>query len=241
MQLINALTSKLAEGDLEVLQSLPLFSVASEAEFESICAALKKRRYSKGAVIYHQDDPPGSIFFVVDGAVRMERAFDNGRQHTIGWVTRGGFFGTHSVFGVVPRTENAIVVSPCELLVLGGNDFRDFLHRNPAAMEAFLRVVMDKWRGCLDRFSETILLNVRERTIRVLVRLTKRLCASELDGSVYLSDVTQHELASWVGASRESVNRALRSLVHMGLIRLDGGKVCVIDAGRLAKFDPATD
>jgi CRP-like cAMP-binding protein len=206
-------------------------------EMDRAAAAMKRRRYAKGEVIYHQDDPPGSLFIVVDGAVKMERSLDNGRQHTIGWVTRGSFFGTHSLFGVVTRTENAVAVTACELLVYGGTEFRDFLHRNPAAVEALLEVVIDKWRGCLDRFSETVLLDVRERTIRVLLRLVNRLGVPGEGGVLHLKDLTQPELASWVGASRESVNRALQSLARSGVIRIDGGKICVLDVARLAELD----
>ena len=218
-----------------------MFAVVPEGELFQAFSAMRRRSYAKGEVIYHQDDPPGSLFIVLSGAVKMERVLNNGRQHTIGWVTKGSFFGTHSIFGVMTRTENAVAVTACDLLIFGGSEFRDFLHRNPAAIEALLEVVIDKWRGCLDRFSETVLLDVRERTVRVLVRLCERMGKEGPNGSISLPDLTQPELASWVGASRESVNRALRSLARLGMIELSGGKVSVLDLHKLVELDPARD
>jgi CRP/FNR family cyclic AMP-dependent transcriptional regulator len=237
MQLATAIPTRFEDREREVLRSLSIFSVVSEEEVQWAISVMKRRRFARGEVVYHQDDPPGSLFIVMDGAVKMERCFDNGRQHTIGWVTRGSFFGTHSLFGVVSRTENAVAVTGCELLVFGGNAFRDFLHRNPPAMEALLEVVINKWRACLDRFSETVLLDVRERTVRVLLRLAHRIGSLEDDGALCLRDLTQRELASWVGASRESVNRALHSLARLGLIRVYGGKIIVLDLEGLTELD----
>src|SRR5690606_14130309 len=116
------------------------------------------RHLNKGEVVCHQDDPPGNLYIVVAGAVKMERTFTNGRQHTIAWITRGNFFGTHSLFGEATRTETAVSITRTRVLVLNGHDFRAFLHRIPAAMEALLEVVITKWRTCMERFSETALL-----------------------------------------------------------------------------------
>jgi CRP/FNR family transcriptional regulator len=236
MQLLSRPSSNI-DDELDVLRSLPMFSVVSEDEVGRALSMMKRRRYAKGEVVYRQDDPPGSLFIVIDGAVKMERALDDGRQHTIGWVTRGNFFGTHSLFGVVTRTENAIVVKACDLLVFGGPEFRAYLQVNPSAMEALLEVVITKWRGTLDRFSESVLLDVRERTVRVLVRLMSQMGVENGDGRVHLPDLTQPELASWVGSSRESVNRALRWLADMGIIGLQAGKVCILDQNRLIQMD----
>jgi CRP/FNR family cyclic AMP-dependent transcriptional regulator len=241
MQLTSVQAGRLDPRDLDVLLSLPLFSVLPEDEFCQAVAVLKKRRYAKGEVIYHQDDPPGSLFIVLDGAVKMERVFDNGRQHTIGWITKGDFFGTHSLFGVVTRTENAVAVTPCEVMVFGGSEFREFLHRNPPAVEVLLETVINKWRGCLDRFSESVLLDVHERTVRVLIRVCARMGVHEEDGVMSLPDLTQPELASWVGASRESVNRELKTLARMGLIRLNAGRVSILDVDKLSRLDPAAN
>jgi CRP-like cAMP-binding protein len=236
MQLLNR-PSPNTDDELDVLRSLPMFAVLSDDEVSRALSMMKRRRYTKGEVVYHQDDPPGSLFIVVDGAVKMERALDNGRHHTIGWVTRGNFFGTQSLFGVVTRTENAVAVTACNLLVFGGTEFRAFLRANPSFMEALLEAVITKWRGTLDRFSESVLLDVRERTVRVLVRLQSQMGVENGDGRVHLPDLTQPELASWVGSSRESVNRALRWLADMGIIGLQAGKVCILDQDRLTEFD----
>ena len=89
---MNLLTNKnksLSDIQLDVLRSLPIFSTVSDEEQNHAFCLIKVRKYRRGEVVYHQDDPPGSLFVVVTGAVKMERTLDNGRQHTISWITKG--------------------------------------------------------------------------------------------------------------------------------------------------------
>jgi CRP-like cAMP-binding protein len=237
MQLVSFHPGHLSDDDFAVLKSIPFFSVVPPEEREEAFRGLRRRRFGKGEVVYHQDDPPGSLFIVVAGSVKMERTFNNGRQHTIAWITKGNFFGTHSLFGSATRTETAVSITQSEVLVFDGSEFRSFLHRNPPAMEALLELVIGKWRGCMERFSETALLDVRERTARVLVRLAQRVGCREKCGEVSLPDLTQPELASWVGATRETVNRSLKALARMGLIEVRGGIICVLDVKGLANLE----
>ncbi|WP_298087561.1 Crp/Fnr family transcriptional regulator, partial [uncultured Corynebacterium sp.] len=48
-------------------------------------------------------------------------------------------------------------------------------------------------------------------------------------------DLTQEEIAQLVGASRETVNKALAEFAHRGWIRLEGKSVVITDAERLAR------
>ena len=229
-------TRGLSDEHRDVLLALPVFAAVSEEEQGHAFSLLKRRQYRRGEVVYHQDDPPGSLFIVVRGAVKMERTLDNGRRHTIAWITRGNFFGTHSMFGIATRTEDAVAITACELLVFRGEEFRDFLHRNPAAMEALLEMVIRKWRTCMERFSESVLLDAPERTARVLLRLMERFGLEEGNGVVALPHLTQPELASWVGASRETVNRILKSLATRRLIEVRGGVIHILDVEGLDAY-----
>ena len=138
------------------------------------------------------------------------------------------------MFGVVHRPETAVAVTVSEVLVFDGGEFRAFLHRNPAAIEALLELVINKWRACMNRFSETVLLDVPARTAAILLRLAQKMGCQEETGAVSLPYLTQAELALWVGATRETVNRALKVLSRTGLIEVRSGLIRILDLEGLA-------
>jgi CRP/FNR family cyclic AMP-dependent transcriptional regulator len=210
------------------LARLRLFSRLSPPELLELANSLKRRSFRKGEVVYHQDDPPGSLFIVNRGTVKMQVSSINGKQITVGWIGPDNFFGTISFFGGKTQPDNAIAVEDCELLVLNRDDFRAFLHRHPDSAEVLLESVVSRWSHALHRLSD-FGLDIPRRVAKVLLDFARVHGEAATDGSITIRNLTQPELASLVGATRESVNKALHSYSQKGWIEVDRGSIRITD------------
>ena len=226
-------TAERVSEEALLLSRLPLFSMLDPADLGEVAGALRRRTYSKGEVVYHQDDPPGSLFVIVRGTVKMVASVSTGKQVTIAWHSIGSFFGTINLFSDILRPENAIALDRCELLVLPRDEYRAFLRHHPEAMDAVAMVLSLRWQYALGRLFDMACLDVTSRIAKILVDLSVRLGQPQADGTTVIQLLTQPELASLVGATRESVHTCLNSFARQGWVEFHRGYVRVIQPDRL--------
>jgi CRP/FNR family transcriptional regulator, cyclic AMP receptor protein len=222
-------------AEAEFLSRINLFANLGPAGLMEVAAALKRRTCRKGEVIYHQDDPAGSLFIIVKGAVKMQASSPAGRQITIGWLKAGHFFGTISLYSDAVRPENAIALESCELLVLPREEYQAFVRRHPNAAEAILRVLSDRWRYAIERLCDMACLDVPRRIAKILLDFSPAFGETEPDGSVVIRHMTQPELAALVGATRESVHNSLHAFARQGWIEFQRGSVRILQPAGLLK------
>jgi CRP/FNR family cyclic AMP-dependent transcriptional regulator len=215
-------------ADIALLSRLRLFSCLRLDDLCEISCALKRRSYARGEVIYHQDDPPGNLFIIARGSVKMQASSATGRQITIAWLREGHFFGTINLASDTVRPENAIALEPSDLLVLPRDEYRAFLQRHPQALDVLLEVLASRWRHALGRLCDMACLDVPGRIAKILVDFAPTFGEPEPDGSVVIRHMTQPELAALVGATRESVHSALHTFARHGWIEFQRGSVRIL-------------
>ena len=120
-------------------KNFPAFSkVPAEAIVGIILAELDPVAFDAGQTIFKQGDPPGPLYLIESGRVRLWAADGNRRKH-VTQLGRGEYFGEMSVFRGVPRALGAETLTPCSLLALSADTFRRLLETLPefrAEMEA---------------------------------------------------------------------------------------------------------
>jgi CRP-like cAMP-binding protein len=128
--------------------------------------------------------------------------------------------------GCRPRTADAIAAEATDLFIVRRRDFVEFLQQRPAVAMRIIELLCERLRWTSERMEETVLLPVSERLARRLVAL----------GEDYGADlsVSQEELAAFVGATRETVNRQLQVWKRMNLVELGRNRIRLIDPAALA-------
>lgn len=211
---------------VEILRGIRLFSAASPDELAELAGSLKRRSYKKGEVVYHQDDPPGSLFIIASGIVKMLLSSDSGKEITISWSRPGAYFGTASLFDDSVRPDSAVALEPSELLVLPRDELQAYLRRHPEATEIMLQVMAGRFRFMMQRLHDLTMLDVPARLAKVL--LQDFALAAE---SGY--EIPQREIGALIGATRESVNKWLKVFEQRGWIECRHGSVTVLQPDRL--------
>jgi CRP-like cAMP-binding protein len=153
---------------------------------------------------------------------------DDGRHVTLNILGSGDVFGEIALLDGQPRTADAIALEPCELFVVQRRDFLALLEREPSLAIRVIEFLCVRLRWMSMRMEEATLLPVEVRLARRLLML-----AQDYGSQV---QVSQQELASFVGAARESVNRQLQLWQQSGLVALGRCRIAILDVNRLARL-----
>ena len=143
-------------------------------------------------------------------------------------------FGELSVFDPGPRTSSVITITDVRAVWMGRDALRAWIAERPQIAEQLLRVLARRLRRTNNDLADLILTDVPGRVAKQLLALGQRFGTQEDGGLRVTHDLTQVEIAQLVGASRETVNKALADFAHRGWIRLEGKSVLICDSERLA-------
>src|ERR671920_1810841 len=144
-------------------------------------------------------------------------------------------FGELSLFDPGPRTATATVVTDARLASLAHSSLRPWIADRPDIAEQLLRVLARRLRRTNDALADLIFTDVPGRVAKQLLALSERFGAQDAEGLRVTHDLTQEELAQLVGASRETVNKALADFASRGWVRLEPRSVVLLDVDRLQR------
>src|SRR5436305_2005245 len=189
----------------------------------------------KGEVLFNEGEPGDSLYIVLSGKVKIVRRAADGRQNLIAVMGPSDMVGELSLFDPGPRTATATAVVDTRLARLRKQALRPWLNNRPEIAEQLLRVLARRLRRTNDALADLIFTDVPGRVAKNLLQMAGRF--GSRDGGVLrvTHDLTQEELAQLVGASRETVNKALADFASRGWLRLDGKSVIILDPERLAR------
>jgi CRP-like cAMP-binding protein len=122
-----------------------------------------------------------------------------------------------------------------KLLGLGHGDLLPLLHARPEVSIALLRAIARRLRRTNDVMSDLVFSDVPGRVAKALLDLSRRFGVQSEEGIHVSHDLTQEELAQLVGASRETVNKALADFAGRGWLKLEARAVVLLDVERLSR------
>jgi CRP/FNR family transcriptional regulator len=218
-----------------VLASVPLFA-ALDAESAAILESmLTTRSVARGHVVFREGDEGDRLFIVIDGKVKISRAAADGRENLLAVLGAAEMFGELSLFDPGPRTASVSAVTDSTLASLDHDDLRPLLVERPGVAVELLAALAQRLRRTNEAMADLVFTDVPGRVAKALLDLAEKFGVTEADGIRVRHDLTQEELAQLVGASRETVNKALSEFAHRGWLRIEGRSVLILDAERLTR------
>lgn len=217
-----------------ILRTVALFRDIPEPELEALARSVTRRRFGRNEIIFSQGDPGDGLYIMVEGHACISRQNPDGDELIYGLFGPGEYFGELAVVDSAPRSATATANDACVALFLARGAFHTFLAAHPAAVASCLMVVVGMLRRCTDLADEIALLDVRSRLARRLLHLVQQGVVDSGEGTSASSfPITQQQLASMLGATRESVNKHLNGFAAEGILRLERGHIHILDLERL--------
>jgi CRP/FNR family cyclic AMP-dependent transcriptional regulator len=218
------------------LAAVPLFSGLDEASLDSVGRGMRARRFRRGEVIFHLGDPGDALFVVMSGAVKITLPSETGDEAILATLRPGDFFGELALLDGAPRSASAAALEPTETLVLPRDRFRELIATEPAIRDALLHALAKELRRLTLHVEELHFLDIAGRLAARLARLSDEQGRPQPDGSIRLdAPITQSDLASMVGCTRQSVNKLLGLFVDDGLIRLERDAIIIVNLDALVR------
>jgi CRP/FNR family transcriptional regulator len=223
------------DRDDEVLNRAPLFEALDDAAAKALRASVTEVRLSRGQSLFNEGEVGDRLYVILDGKVKLTRAAPDGRENLLSVLGPSEMFGELSFFDPRPRTASAVAVTECRLAGLGNDDLRPFLTNHPEVAVHLLRALAQRLRRTNDVMADLVFTDVPGRVAKALLDLAERFGQPTEAGLHVHHDLTQEELAQLVGASRETVNKALADFAGRGWLRIEARAVVILDIERLRK------
>jgi CRP/FNR family transcriptional regulator len=207
---------------IETLRRVTLFATLSEEALARIARAAFVRTYLAGETIIFQGDPCETVYFIVEGTVRVYRLSEDGREQVLAPLGPGQSFNTVPPFqteGVNHATVEAL--TPITLYAISADDFRRLVRECGEVALAILSDFADRLHHLTNLVEDLSLRTVRARLARFLLR--------HAEASQVPRRWTQEEMAAYVGTVRDMVGRTLRAFADAGLIRMERRQIVVLD------------
>jgi CRP-like cAMP-binding protein len=218
-----------------VLATAPLFAGLDVETAELLGSAMTTRSVERSHVVFNEGDTGDRLFIVLDGKIKISRSAADGRENLLAVLGPGEMFGELSLFDPGPRTATATAITDSALASLDHDDLRPLLLAQPTVAVQLLAALAQRLRRTNEAMADLVFSDVPGRVATALLDLAERFGDPEAEGVRVRHDLTQEELAQLVGASRETVNKALSEFANRGWLRLEGRSVLLLDPERLAR------
>jgi CRP/FNR family transcriptional regulator, cyclic AMP receptor protein len=188
-----------------------------------------------GSVLFTEGDATSRVVLLVSGRIKASTLSIEGIETILGFRGPGEVLGELSAMDGEPHVATVTVVEDGEALTLPTSRFLEAIDDDPAIARAMLRTVVTRLREADRRRAEFVVLDVTGRVAQRLVELATTTGVPEEEGIRIGIPLSQRELAGWVGASREAVNKALALLEEMGLVSTARRRLVVKDVDALRR------
>jgi len=223
------------KNDEDVIRRAPLFTALDDAAATTLRESMTQVKVSKGHTLFKEGDAGDRLFVVVEGKLKLGTSSGDGRENLLSILGPGDMFGELSLFDPGPRTATATAVTDSRVLALANDQVIGWVTAHPQVSLQLLKRLARRLRRTNEVLADLVFADVPGRVAKAIMDLGERFGTKKDDGLHVNHELTQEELAQLVGASRETVNKALADFAGRGWVRLEPRAVVVLDYERLSK------
>jgi CRP/FNR family transcriptional regulator, cyclic AMP receptor protein len=189
----------------------------------------------RGETIYRQNDAADGLHVILSGKVKISCRAHDGREKLLEIRGPAEMLGAVSVLDRGPRTATATALTDVGVATADGDTLQRWLNERPEIALRLMRLLAARLRRANNHLVDTAYDDVPGRVAKELLHLAQRFGTQEGDRWHVRHDLTQTELAQLVGATRESVNKALCHFAGRGWITTDGKTTLIHNPELLAR------
>jgi CRP/FNR family cyclic AMP-dependent transcriptional regulator len=206
-------------------KQVSLFANLPDEDLRALMAVARKRTFRAGEVIFHREDVGQVLYVLKEGKVNICLMSPEGQAISLVVLGKGDFFGELAILDGLPRSTDAIALERVECYTIQRSDIRNAIMKSPKLAIQVLEILCWRLRKTDDKVEDLVVLDVYGRVAKKLLDLAQEHGVNTEDGTRIDLRLTQQDLASMVGASRESVNKVLGYFTDKGYISSDKHKI----------------
>ncbi|WP_027467480.1 Crp/Fnr family transcriptional regulator [Deefgea rivuli] len=217
----------------KLLSGSSLFCELSPSELETLAKHAHIRHFISKQIIIEQGSRGDEMYAVIHGRLKVTRSNNDGREINLAILEGGEVFGELAMLDGAPRNASVEALEDGELLVLQRSTVDQYLAHHPHVMRSLITTLCERLRSANDLVQDTLFLPLPQRLAKVLRQLAQNHGDINEDGVRIDLKMTQQDLANFVGASRESVNKQLSQWEEHGFLKMRSGYIQIIQIMQL--------
>lgn len=222
---------------LEELRAIGPFAHLTDAALAEVSQYVRRREFPRGHIIYREGDPADSLYFVLDGLIKISRLSFDGREKVLEFLSPGQIFGCGvALLDPSPFSCTAEALTTSQIGSILRIDYENILHRHGSLAVGTLTILGQRLKCFENQIEELSTLDAPHRLAKFLMQLGEEYGQPVADGVMIDVPLTQQLMASYLGTSRETVTRMLAQFKQTGALRLDQGTIVITDPEALETF-----
>lgn len=207
----------------------------TERETEQVLSRITPKEFARGEIVFGPTSSARSVYLLEKGLVRIVRLSPEGAQVTLGYVRPGEVFGELQAISDQARESFAQAISPLLVWRMPIPELRRLIATIPHFGLHVAEQMAKRFKRVERRVEGLALHDLRTRICLILLELAEDFGREA--GSELLIDfpLSQRDLATLVGASRQSVNACLRGLRDAQQIAYRGRRIALLDPAELRR------
>jgi CRP/FNR family transcriptional regulator, cyclic AMP receptor protein len=220
----------------QILARHALLGKLSETEIDALLKYSRVECYPVGEEIFPKDSPGNCLMLVLRGRVRVSSISVAGREIVLNIFNAGEIVGEIAVLDGGPRTCDAVAMTDCELLVLNRRDLMPFLEKHVDICLMLIKMLCERLRHTSQQVEDVVFRDVEQRIAKALLELCGRFGRPQGDGGERHLHLSQSELATIIGITRESVNKQLKAWQRAGIVDVAKESILIINPAALEEL-----
>jgi CRP-like cAMP-binding protein len=218
------------------LRRVSLFESIGETTLEEAAQTMQRRDFAAGVTLFHQDMPGMMLYIIETGCVRVFSVGRTGQELTFEIFGPRDVLGELSILDDKHHTATAITILPSVIWLMPKSALDELLAGSSATAMAMIRILVKRIRSRAQYTEAMTFQDVQGRVAYALINLAERFGAESVNGLEIDIPLTQVDLGSIIGVTRESVNKALATLRAQELVSLDGSRLSILNLGGLQRM-----
>ncbi|CEP69540.1 Transcription regulator HTH, Crp [Moorella glycerini] len=221
----------------EFLRQVPVFADLSPEELQHIVSLALLRRYRKNMYIFMEGEPGDAIYFVKKGAIKLFQVLEDGREKILHFVREGEIFAEVLLFEGGPYPATAETLEDTEVGIIRNADMERLLSQHGEMAVKIIKVMSRRLRQAQEHIRDLALKGAYGRLASTLLQLARDYGTPKEDGITIDLNLSQQELASLIGTSRETVARILSDFKRLGAVGVERQRITILSPQKLAGWD----
>jgi CRP-like cAMP-binding protein len=221
---------------LAFLENIPLFAELDRATLSDISARVQYRTFGHSMTLFHQDMPGMTLYMIAEGYVRLYSLGQTGQEFTYYICGPTEIFGETSLLDSGYHPASCVTLTPIKIWLLSKDHLFELMEKHPEIYIRLLHIIASRVRSTTRKAEAMAFQDVQGRLAHEMLDLGKK-CGHQVDEGISIDiPLNQNDLASMVGATRESVNKALATFRSRDLIKMTGTNIVLTDREGLEKM-----
>ncbi|MDX1502812.1 MAG: Crp/Fnr family transcriptional regulator [Thermoanaerobaculia bacterium] len=208
--------------DSQALAEMSLFEGLSDSELATLRQHLHRKVFPGGTHVFTVAERGDVVYMLVDGSVKIYVDQEDGSEVILAFLGPGDTFGEMGLVDSAGRSASVLTLEKCECLAMNQLDFHRSLQTMSRLSYNLVRLLSRRLRLANEQIQSLSTLDVRGRVARQFLAFAQRYGQDEMGDRVKIPlRLTQSDIASLVGASRERVNQVIVDFKESGFLSVD--------------------